>query len=267
MERGRIIKINYVERLKSTGRITDTNVESVAREAGIHDPEESSRYRPLPTIVGSGRPVKGVDEALHSLIVGEGIDLQVPPEKGYGARDPKLVDQVSASYFRRQRINPVRGLPIRTRRGIAIVRSTTGGRVWLDYNHPLAGQTLQYRVEVVDEAKDPESKIRWLAEMHLPGIDPEAHVVEIQGSKAVVELNYGELPVPAIKDLNTLLREEVSNYVPEVTDLVFGTEQPSETVEPPKTETESKADEGAKPDSPETPGAPERRRTTPGKTP
>ncbi len=244
MEKGSIVKINYVERIKTTGKVTDTNIESMAKEAGILDSENPSRYRPTPTVVGSGKPIKGVDEALLGMQVGERKRFEVPPEKAYGPRNPKLMDHVPMSSFLKEGIRPVRGLPVRTRRGLAIVRSTTGGRVLLDFNHPLAGQTLDYEVEVAGVAKDLETKVRWLIETRLPGIDSESHLIEISGNKAVVELNSQGLSKPVLERLQSVIRNEILANIPEISEVAFG------PVEVPATATaaeESGAEAGSTP--------------------
>jgi len=258
LEKGSIIKINYVERVKTTGRLTETTIESVAKDAGIFDSDNPSRYRPIPTVVGSGKPTKGIDEALLGMQVGEKKRLEVPPEKAFGPRNPKLMDHVPMSSFIKQGVRPVRGLPVRTRRGLAIVRSTTGGRIMLDYNHPLAGQTLDCDVEVSGLAKDLETKIRWLIEMRLPGIPSESHLIQISGNKLVVELNSGELSKQILERLQPIVRQEILDHIPEVTEVSFGPvemaevptggteqggERPADAGRPP-TETSPNANEG-----------------------
>ena len=227
MEKGSFIKINYVESIQLTGRVTDTNIESTAREAGIYHDDEPLRYTPLPVIVGSGRPVKGVDEELAKMAVGNSKDFDVAPDLAYGPRDTKLMDMVPLSFFKKQGMTPVRGLPVRTRRGLAIVRSTSGGRISLDYNHPLAGQSMHYHVEVVEEASGVETKIRWLLQMRLAGIDAETHVVEVVGDIARIELNTGDLDPRAEPAIRKLVEQDISGNLPELKEVSFGPEQPA----------------------------------------
>lgn len=244
MEKGSFVKINYIEKVDITGKVTDTNIESVAREAQILNTDDQFRYRPLPIIVGSGRPTKGVDEELLRMKVGEEKDFQVPPEKAYGPRDPKLLDMVPQSFFKKQGITPLRGLPVRTRRGFAIVRSTTGGRIRLDYNHPLAGQRINYHIEVTEEARDPETKLRWIIEMRLPNIDSESHIIEVEDGKARIELNTGDLTPEAVEQLRSMIKQDASRHVQEVTEVVFGSAEEVEEGETPiSTEKEEKSDE------------------------
>lgn len=242
MQTGSFVKIRFHEKVASTGRVADTNIEEIARDAGMFDAEEEHRYRPLAVVVGSGRPTKGVDEQLLQMEVGEKREFVVPPQKAYGQRNPKLMDMVQLSYLRKQGVNPVRGIPIRTRRGIAIVRSITGGRVILDYNHPLAGQAMSYAVEIVEKAEEPEKKVRWLLGLRLPGIEPESHVIEIGGDRARIEVNTGDLSPAAEEQLRTIIQQDISRSIPEIREVAFGPEE-----EPEGEEAIARQEDGAEP--------------------
>jgi len=220
LEPGSIVRINYVERVKSTGRVIHTNVEEVAREAGILDEQRPWLYGPVPYIVGSGRMPEGVEDALREMKVGEEREFDVPPEKAFGRRNRRLMNAYPLSFFRRRGITPAVGLPIRTRRGVGIIRSTTGGRVWVDYNHPLAGQTMQYRLQILEEVKDPEEKIRSILQIRLPDVDPDSHSIDIAEGKAVVDVNTGDLPDEARKQLLEEIVAEIREHVPEVSEVV-----------------------------------------------
>jgi len=235
LQKGDFIRINYVEKASLTGRVTDTNIEAEAKSAGIFDSERPNKYRPLPVIVGSGMPNRGIDDELGEMADGESRDFEVAPEKAYGTRDPKLINLVPLSFFKKQGINPVRGLPVRTRRGIAIVRSAMGGRIRLDYNHPLAGQNMSYHLEVIGRAEDPETKLRWLIEMTLPGIDSDSHIIEVRDGIAAVELNRGDLRPETVERLREILTKQVEDNIPEIISVKFGpieTEEPAEEEEP-----------------------------------
>jgi len=228
LDEGSIVRINYWEKSKVTGRMTRTNIESVARDAGIFDEEDTSKYQPFTTVVGSGSPTPGVDEALLDMEVEEKKDFDVPPEKAYGTRNPRLMDHVTQHFLSSRGITPVRGLPVRTNKGIAIIRSVSGGRVRLDYNHPLAGQTLSYHVELIGEATDVETKIRWIIGMRLRRVDPDSHIVETEGKKATIELNTGDLPDNTIDALQSIIEKDLLEHVDEIEEVQFG---PLETVE------------------------------------
>ncbi len=238
MNEGSITRINYVEKIATTGKITKTTIEQVARDAGIFDEDNPSKYRPFVTVVGSGKPTPGVDEALKNMDVGEEKEFGVPPENAYGNRNPKLMDHVTQNVLRQKGINPVRGLPVRTNRGIAIIRSISGGRIRLDYNHPLAGREMHYLVEVLGEATDPETRIRWLIDRRLRRMDPDSHIINISEKEAEIELNTGELSEQATEAIRSLIRNDIEEHVPEIEKISFAVEPSEEQQEQDSSEAE-----------------------------
>ncbi|RLF75199.1 peptidylprolyl isomerase, partial [Thermococci archaeon] len=105
-----VIKLHYTGKIKETGEIFDTTYEDVAKEAGIYN--EKGIYGPVPIAVGAGHVIKGLDEALEGLEVGKKYTLEIPPEKAFGKRDPKLIKTFTIGQFRRQGIYPFPGLDV-----------------------------------------------------------------------------------------------------------------------------------------------------------
>jgi FKBP-type peptidyl-prolyl cis-trans isomerase 2 len=170
VKKGDFVKIDFVGKTKEDDKIIDTTHESVAKEAGIYN--DKLVYRPLPVIVGEGLVIKGLDEALEGKKVGEEFEVEIPPEKAFGPRDPKLLITVTESDLLRLGVRPEVGKTVRipTARGVLTGRIVTisGGRVTIDFNHPLAGKTLVYKVKIVEKAKTPEEKLRYILELLMP---------------------------------------------------------------------------------------------------
>lgn len=108
---------------------------------------------PVRIVAGAGDVPPGVDAALLGMAPGEEKTLELPPSAAFGPRDPALVATMRAADF-----GPLaaRLAPGRTVMGArdgkaqrARVLSVSGGAVVLDFNHPLAGRTVVYRVRVV----------------------------------------------------------------------------------------------------------------------
>ena len=55
---------------------------------------------PLAVRIGAGRVVKGIDDALRTMKVGESATLIIPPEEGYGDADPSKSSGIPARSFR-----------------------------------------------------------------------------------------------------------------------------------------------------------------------
>ncbi len=141
----------------------DTTHADVAKEADKYD--EKRAYEPVPVIVGQERVPKGLDEALLGAAVGETKELTIPPEKGAGERDPRLVRLYPIREFVRKEIDPAPGLEVTIDGRRGTIMAVTAGRVRVDFNNPLAGRTLQYKVTVAKRAETEEERIRGILEM------------------------------------------------------------------------------------------------------
>ena len=124
---------------------------------------DSSRGRdePLTFVIGSGQLLAGFDTAVTGMAVGEVRDITLAPTEAYGEVNEELTQTMQKSTFPEgfplnvgQRVmgHNEGGSPI-----MATVKSVTDdGSVVLDLNHPLAGQTLNFNIELVsiDETED-----------------------------------------------------------------------------------------------------------------
>lgn len=71
------------------GKVFDTSIESVARQNNIYNPQEI--YQPLNFTVGKGQIIKGFDDGIIGMKVGDKKTLTISPELGYGPIDPKKI--------------------------------------------------------------------------------------------------------------------------------------------------------------------------------
>jgi FKBP-type peptidyl-prolyl cis-trans isomerase SlyD len=113
--------------------------------------DASSGRAPLAYLHGKGNIIPGLERALDGRGAGDKLDVTVAPEQGYGVRDERLVEIVPRSRFPAgTELAP--GMQLRTgsARGPRIVSVAKVERdfVTLDGNHPLAGRTLHFSVEV-----------------------------------------------------------------------------------------------------------------------
>ncbi|NJE05531.1 peptidylprolyl isomerase [Thermococcus sp. M36] len=154
IEAGDFVVFHYVGRFEN-GEVFDTSYEDIAKENGIY--VEEREYGPLGVNVGVGEIIPGLDEALIGMEIGEKNTITIPPEKAYGMPNPELVIEVPISEFIQAGLEPVEGMYVMTDSGIAKIAKVEGENVSLDFNHPLAGKTLIFEVEIVDVQKDGKS--------------------------------------------------------------------------------------------------------------
>ncbi len=187
MEKGDIIRWEFEAWIVEDGNeiLFDTTKEDLAKEQGIHDP--NVKYGPMVSIVGVGRLIKGIDEELLKAEVGKDYEVTIPPEKGYGERDPKLVKIHSYRELARQKIEPEVGkeVIINNKRGRIV--TVTPGRVVIDFNHPLAGKTLKYKFKIVEKVEGDVDKVRAIIEMDY-GKDMDKFNIELKDDDIIIEL-------------------------------------------------------------------------------
>jgi FKBP-type peptidyl-prolyl cis-trans isomerase 2 len=116
--------------------------------------DSSSGREPLEFEVGSGMVIKGFDEGVKGMAVGEKKTINIPYDEAYGPRNPEMIIEMPKDRFPEDmEIQP----------GISLVMSDGQGQqfqvtvseikenaVMLDANHPLAGKDLTFDLELVE---------------------------------------------------------------------------------------------------------------------
>src|SRR6266511_2089392 len=113
LSKGDIVWIDYegwILNPNGTRTLFDTTREETAKKEGKF--EEKKVYAEFPIIVGHGRILPGLDEALLSAEVGKETELKIPPDRGAGERDPKLVELRPLREFLKQEIHPEVGMEV-----------------------------------------------------------------------------------------------------------------------------------------------------------
>jgi len=150
IETGDRVSIEYVGRL-SDGTVFDTSRESVATEADLdHAPDRE--YAPFAVEIGENQIIEGLEEGLLGLEAGEETTVTVPPEEGYGERSEDRVVEYDADQFREMigGRDPEVGMEVQTEEGRpGEVVAVEDDSVRVDFNHDLAGETLEFEVEVL----------------------------------------------------------------------------------------------------------------------
>jgi len=114
--------------------------------------ESSVGKEPLSATLGSGQIIPGLEEALANMKAGDKRSVTIAPEKGYGPYHDEGVQKVPKTAFK-----DMPGLKVgmmvtgqsNGRTFQARVKTVGDKDITLDLNHPLAGKTLNFDVEVV----------------------------------------------------------------------------------------------------------------------
>ena len=115
--------------------------------------DKSAADAPLSYLQGAGNIIPGREQALAGRKTGDSLTADIAPEQGYGPRHDGLVQSVPRSAFQGvDNVQPGMQFEAKTDRGPVLVRvaSVDDEQVTVDGNHPLAGQTLHFAIEVAD---------------------------------------------------------------------------------------------------------------------
>lgn len=219
IKNGDFLLIDYTLKIKETGETVGTTLENVAKETRLYRGEE--KYEPFFIVVGEGWVPKGLDEALTGVEVGKASTVEIPPEKGYGARDPKKVRLVPLRKFSAEGLTPVPGLQVNVDGKVAQVRSVGAGRVQVDYNHPFAGKTLVYDLTVVKVVETEEEKIRNLTHKRISPVEQEKFSIKIQEGKLEVEIPEEAFFLEGLQVAKRTLVADVEKFFPKLQTITF----------------------------------------------
>lgn len=115
--------------------------------------DSSAGKEPLTYVQGAGQIVRGLEQELNGLKVGDRKKVQVKPEEGYGLPNPKAFQEIPKEQIPpdAQKVGAMlmtkspQGQPVAMR-----VHEVKDRTVVVDLNHPLAGKTLNFDVKVTD---------------------------------------------------------------------------------------------------------------------
>ena len=134
--------------------------------------DESFGGEPLVYLHGAQNIVPGLERQLTGKQAGEKCDVSVAPAEGYGEYDPGLDQSVPKSAFPEGApLQPGAQFQARGRSGepeVVYVRSVKDDQVLITMNHPMAGQTLNFAIEVVD-VREATAQERQHGHAHGPG--------------------------------------------------------------------------------------------------
>ena len=115
--------------------------------------DSSNGRQPLAYLHGGGNIIPGLESALEGKFAGDKLNVTIPPEQAYGIRDERMIQTVNRSSFGPD-ANIQQGMQFQANTNLGprvlTVRDIQGDNVTIDANHPLAGQTLNFDVKVVE---------------------------------------------------------------------------------------------------------------------
>jgi len=207
------IEIEYTGKLKEDNIIFDTTDEKVAKENNL----ESHGYEPVIICVGEQQLLKGIDKNLEGKDIGKEYDIDINPEDAFGNKNAKLIQLIPTSKFKKQNIQPMPGIQLNIDGMVGTIKTVSGGRTLVDFNHPLAGKELSYKIKINKKITDDKEKLQGYLKLSLGTKDIET---EINNNEAKVKLK-NEIP----KEAEERLKNKIIELIPNIKKIDFTIEQ------------------------------------------
>ena len=207
IKKGDFVELDYIGRLKEDGRIFDLTSQETAKKEGLYHAQQT--YGAQIICVGEGTIVKGIDEFLIGKEIAKHT-LSLTPENAFGKKNAKLIKIMPMNIFKKQNLKPFPGLQINIDGFMGTVRSVSGGRVIVDFNHPLAGRDITYELTIKRIVTDTKEKIK-------------AFVKSLFGKDVPFDYQQGKLKINFLlpEQVQQPLVEKMKGLIPEVKEVKF----------------------------------------------
>ena len=125
-------------------------------DGSVFDSSESHKA-PLEFVVGSSQLIKGFNDAVVGMKLGEEKEIEIPPEEAYGPHNPEFVKDMPRGMFPEDqeiKAGMIFMVDIQDGRKIRVrVTKVSDENVTIDLNPPLVGKTLFFKIKIVDIAE------------------------------------------------------------------------------------------------------------------
>lgn len=132
-------------------------------EQGGSFSEDSRTEEPVAYLHGHDNILPGLEEVLVGKAVGETVSVTLPPERAYGAINPQMQQRISIKHlkFNGNKLKAGDIAWVETQEGPRQVTVVKPGKFMaeVDTNHPLAGKTLTFDIEIVSVRAATEEEI------------------------------------------------------------------------------------------------------------
>lgn len=156
LNNGDFIKVQYTG-YDDKGNVFDSTSGEIAKT--LHGKEGS-----LLIVIGKHRLIKGLEDAVRSMKKDEEKEVNCSPDVAFGPKSKDLIKIMNQTDFIKNNIMPQPGLTVHvdTDQGrlYGLIKSTNSGRILVDFNHPLAGKPVRYKIKITDVLEKAEDRLK-----------------------------------------------------------------------------------------------------------
>ena len=218
LEKGSLVLVDYTAKVKDTNDIFDTTREEEAKKTNFYDP--THKYEPRIVSIGESWVLKGLDEALSNANVGDKLNIEVPPEKGFGKRDDSKIRMIPQRKLgdKADEVGVGDEIEIDNRR--AIVRYIGSGRIQVDFNHRFAGKTLLYDANVLKKLDSDSEKVSALVKRRM-GVDENKLQVNLAVPNLEIQLPEDTYLAEGLQIVKRAVANDIFKFVPTIKNIKF----------------------------------------------
>jgi peptidylprolyl isomerase len=218
LEKGSLILLDYTAKIKDTDEIFETTRENDVKNSQDFDP--SRKYEPRLLGVGEGWVLKGLDDALLNANMSEPLNIEIPPEKAFGERDPSKVRMIPLRKLGEKANEVGVGDVVELDERMGIVRFIGSGRVQVDFNHKYAGRTLIYDAKILKKLESDDEKITNLIKRRLP-IDLSDINYDKKDSDLEISIPEKIFLLDGLQIIKRGIVNDLSKFIPEFKNFIF----------------------------------------------
>lgn len=178
LQKSDFIEIEFTAKTKD-GNVFDSNVKDEIKKINPNAPEP----KPFVYSLGHNMFLNAIDDFLIGKEIGK-CNVELKPEQAFGKRIPQAVQRMPIKIFHEHKLNPVPGVPFNFDGKIGKVLAVSGGRVIVDFNHPLAGKEVVYEINVLKKVEGINEKVKALNEF----LFKKEFKFEIREKKLILEV-------------------------------------------------------------------------------
>ncbi len=191
----------------ANGMLVQTTSEEKAQEAELKGKE----FKPQTIVVGKNFILKALDEDILKAKVNEERSLDLKAEDAFGKRNKEMIRTFKKTAFDEQGLKAVPGVTYDFNGMYGAVKSVSGGRVLVDFNHPLSGRDIKVVYKVTKKVEDIAEKI---STIFINVLKMPENVFSVSAKDKTIELKVPE----QLMTLEDYLSKSLAEFIPNIKD-------------------------------------------------